>query len=190
MTNSDIPWEPPLAGTEAEHLVGALERLRATFRWKADGLDSAGLQTRIGASTLTLGGLLKHLARADEQCFGMKLSGAPLGPPWDTADWDADPDWDFNSAADDSPEQLYALWDNTIEQSRAKLRGALADGGLDQLVHLGTRDGRHASLRRIVCDLIEEYGRHTGQADLLREAVDGRVGEDPPAGWRPGIATS
>ena len=61
---------------------------------------------------------------------------------------------------------------------------ALADGGLDQLVAAGSDDGRHASLRRLVCDLIEEYGRHTGQADLLREAVDGLVGEDPPTGWQ------
>jgi hypothetical protein len=185
MTNADYPWEPPLAGTEAEHLVGALDRLRTTFRWKADDLDSAGLQTRIGASALTLGGLLKHLARTEEQMFSTKLSGAPLGPPWDATDWDTDADdWDFTSAADDTPEQLYALWDSTIERSRAKLDAALADGGLDQPVHLCWPDGRHASLRRLVCDLIEEYGRHTGHADLLREAVDGRVGEDPPARWR------
>jgi hypothetical protein len=61
----------------------------------------------------------------------------------------------------------------------------LADGGLDQLVHLCWPDGRHASLRRLLCDMIEDYGRHTGHADLLREAVDGRVGEDPPPGWQP-----
>lgn len=190
MADSDYPWEPPLAGTEAEHLVAALDRLRTTFRWKADGLDSAGLQVRIGASSLTLGGLLKHLARADAQCFSTKLSGEPLGLPWDAADWDSDPDWDFNSAAEDTPEQLYALWDDTIERSRAKLEAVLADGGLDQLVHLCWPDGRHVSLRRIVCDLIEEYGRHTGQADLLREAVDGLVGEDPPARWRPRATSS
>jgi hypothetical protein len=182
--DSDYPWEPPLAGTEAEHLVGALERLRATFRWKADGLDAAGLRTRIGASSLTLGGLLKHLARAEDQMFTTKLSGAPLSPPWNAVDWDTDDsDWDFNSAADDTPEQLYALWDDTIERSRAKLNAALADGGLDQLVHLSWPGRGQLSLRRLVCDLIEEYGRHTGHADLLREAVDGRVGEDPPAGW-------
>ena len=69
MTNSDYPWEPPLAGTEAEHLAGALGRLRTTFRWKADDLDAAGLQTRIGASTLTLGGLLKHLAFVEDYTF-------------------------------------------------------------------------------------------------------------------------
>jgi len=184
MTNSDCPWEPPLAGTEAEHLVGALDRLRTTFRWKADGLDSAGLQTRIGASSLTLGGLLKHLALVEEHCSSTRLSGAPPGTPWDAVDWDADPDWEFSSAADDTPEQLYALWDDGVERSRARLNAALADGGLDQLIHLSGPDGRHASLRRLVCDLIEEYGRHTGHADLLREAVDGLVGEDPPAGWR------
>jgi uncharacterized damage-inducible protein DinB len=184
MTNSDYPWEPPLAGTEAEHLVGALHRLRTTFRWKADDLDAAGLQTRIGASSLTLGGLLKHLALVEEHYSSVKLSGEPLGAPWDDVDWDADPDWEFTSAADDTPDQLYALWDRAVEQSRARLDAALADGGLDQLVHVSGPDGGHASLRRLLCDLIEEYGRHTGHADLLREAVDGLVGEDPPAGWR------
>lgn len=182
----DRPWEPPLAGSEAEHLIGALERLRATFRWKVDGLDSAGLQTRLGPSSLTLGGLLKHLARAEAQRFGPKLDGEPMGPPWDAADWDADPDWDFNSAAQNTPEQLYELWDSTVVRSRARLQTALAADGLDQFVHLVWPDGRRASLRRSVFDMIEEYGRHTGHADLIRESVDGRVGEDPPPGWRPG----
>jgi hypothetical protein len=190
MTNSDYWWEPPLAGTEAEHLVGALDRLRTTFRWKADNLDAAGLRARVGASSLTLGGLLKHLARCEDEMFGTKLSGAPMGAPWDTGNWGSDPDWDFNSAADDSPDQLYALWDGTVERSRATLDAAIAAGGLGQPVHLRWPDGRHASLRRLVCDLIEEYGRHTGHADLLREAVDGVVGEDPPPGWRPHVTTS
>ncbi|NUP03712.1 MAG: DUF664 domain-containing protein [Nonomuraea sp.] len=185
MTDTDPWWEPPLAGTEAEHLAGALDRLRATFRWKADDLDQAGLRTRVGASELTLGGLLKHLAHVEDEIFGAKLGGTPLGPPWDTADWDADPDWDFTSAADDTPDSLYALWDTTVERSRARLAAALATGGVDQPVHLTHPDGRQVSLRRLLCDLIEEYGRHTGHADLLREAVDGRAGEDPPAGWHP-----
>jgi hypothetical protein len=183
MTDSDYPWEPPLAGTEAEHLSGALDRLRMTFRWKADDLDAAGLQTRIGASALTLGGLLKHLAAVEDYVFTVKLRGEPVGAPWDTAGGDGDDEWEFTSAAGDSPEQLYALWDGAVERSRARLGAALADGGLDQLAHVSSPDGRHASLRRLVCDLIEEYGRHTGQADLLREAVDGRTGEDPPPGW-------
>lgn len=181
----DPPWEPPLAGTEAEHLIGALERLRATFRWKVSDLDSAGLQARVGASRLTLGGLIKHLARAEAQRFGPMLDGSPIGDPWESADWDADPDWDFTSAADDTPEQLYAMWDSTVDRTRSKLQTCLAAGGLDQLVHLEWSDGSRASLRRSVCDMIEEYGRHTGHADLIRESVDGVVGEDPPAHWRP-----
>jgi hypothetical protein len=184
MTNSDCTWEPPLAGNEAEHLVGALDRLRTTFRWKADDLDAVGLQTRIGASSLTLGGLLKHLAAQEDYAFSTKLSGEPLGSPWDATDWDGTNDWEFTSSANDTPEELYALWDGAVERSRARLEAALADGGLDQLVHVSGPDGSHASLRRLLCDLIEEYGRHTGHADLLREAVDGRVGEDPPAGWQ------
>ncbi len=64
MDATDTPWEPPMAGSETEQLLGALDRLRYTFRWKADGLDAAGLATRLGASSLTLGGLLKHLACA------------------------------------------------------------------------------------------------------------------------------
>ncbi|MBV9253547.1 MAG: DUF664 domain-containing protein [Actinobacteria bacterium] len=185
MSNPDYPWEPPLAGTEAEHLSGALDRLRTTFRWKADDLDAAGLQVRIGASSLTLGGLLKHLALCEEQIFFRKLSGTPYGPPWNEVDFKADPDWEFNSAANDSPEYLYALWDDAVARSQSRLAEALADGGLDQLAHISWPDGRHPSLRRLVCDLIEEYGRHTGHADLLREAVDGRVGEDPPPRWQP-----
>ncbi len=184
MTTNDPPWEPPLAGTEVEHLTGALDRLRMTFRWKAGGLDAAGLQARTGASSLTLGGLLKHLAVIEDYYFTTKLSGAPIGAPWDATGWDGSDDWDFISAADDTPEQLYALWDGAVERSRARLGKALAEDGLDQLVHVSAPDGRHASLRRLVCDLIEEYGRHTGHADLLREAVDGLVGEDPPPEWR------
>jgi len=76
-----------------------------------------------------------------------------------------------------------------VERSRARLDAALAKGGLDQPVQLAHQDGRHANLRRLVCDLIEEYGRHTGHADLLHEAVDGRVGEDPPADGARGPAT-
>jgi hypothetical protein len=184
MTDNDTPWEPPFAGTEVEHLVGALERLRATFRWKADDLDAAGLNTRVGVSTLTLGGLLKHLAAVEDYHFTTKLTGEPVGAPWDATGWDGSNDWEYASAADDSPQQLYALWDGAVERSRARLGKALDNGGLDQPAHVSAPDGRHASVRRLVLDLIEEYGRHTGHADLIREAVDGRVGEDPPAGWR------
>jgi len=178
-------WDPPLAGSEETQLIGALERLRTTFRWKADGLDAAGLAQRAAASSLTLGGLLKHLALVEDHQFGEKYDGAPLGAPWAAVDWDADPDWEFRTAAGDPPQALYALWDDAVERSRQRLAAALAkDGGLGQRV-AASGDGEHASLRRLVTDMIEEYGRHTGHADLLREAADGLTGEDPPHDWRP-----
>jgi len=185
MTDDTRPWEPPLAGDEVAHLLGALDRMRWTFRWKAAGLDAAGLQTRIGASSLTIGGLLKHLAFVEDYTFTTKMRGEPPSEPWRlTFRFDVD-DWVFVSAADDSPEQLYALWDDAVATARARVTAAIADGGLDQRVDIADDSGEHASLRRLIFDLVEEYGRHTGHADLLREAVDGLAGEDPPDGWRP-----
>ena len=186
MSISDTPWEPPIAGTETEQLLGALERQRATFRWKTDDLDEARLNKRIGASDLTLASLLKHLAWVEASGFKKRLTGDPYGPPWDGVDFRADPDWEFRTAADDSPQTLYALWDDAVVRSRERLAAFLAaNGDLGQPVHLSWPDGTHASLRRLLFDLLEEYARHTGHADLLREAIDGRTGEDPPPGWRP-----
>ncbi|QZY29099.1 DUF664 domain-containing protein [Nocardioides coralli] len=176
------PWEPPLAGTEAEQLLGALDRLRWTFRWKAGDLDDSGLRHRLGASSLTLGGLLKHLAWVEDHTTREKLAGESLGAPWEHDGWEDDEDWELTSAALDTPAELYALYDATVERSRSRVAAALAEGGLDQPVHLSDEHGNRASLRRLLCDLVEEYGRHTGHADLLREAVDGRVGEDPTGG--------
>jgi hypothetical protein len=186
---TEYPWEPPLAGTEVEHLLGALNRLRSTFRFKADGLDAEGLSTRIGASSLTLGGLLKHLALHEDYTTRVKFKGAKLGTPWEELGPDGSETWEFDTAAQDSPEQLYAYWDDAVARSRQVVAEALANGGLDQDAHVAWPEGHHATLRRLLFDQLEEYGRHTGHADLLREAVDGRVGEDPPAGWRPASGT-
>ena len=172
--------EPPVAGDETATLVGSLERQRATFAWKSGGLDAAGLRATVGASSMTLGGLLKHLALVEDQYFSRRLLDRDPAPPWDTVDWTADPDWDWHSAAEDSPEQLYALWRDAVARSRSILTEALARDGLGQLARRRWPDGRAPSLRRILIDLIEEYARHTGHADLIRESVDGLVGEDPP----------
>ena len=195
---TETPWEPPLAGTEVEHLLGALNRLRTTFRWKADGLDAEGLSARVGASALTLGGLLAHLAFVEDHMSTVRLSGQPMGEPWaslvggretddgpgpDAGDDGGDPTFSLGNLL--APEDLYALWDGAAERARARVTAALERGGPEQLVALSMPDGRHASLRRVLFDVVEEYGRHTGHADLLRESVDGRVGEDPPPGWAP-----
>jgi hypothetical protein len=174
------PPEPPLAGDETATLVGSLERQRATLAWKCGGLDAAGLRATHPPSSITLGGLLKHLALVEDDTFSRKLLGRNPGAPWDTVDWDADPDWEWRSAAEDSPEQLMTLWRDAVARSRSVVKEALAAGGLDQLGRFTTSRGESPSLRRILIDLIEEYARHVGHADLIRESVDGLVGEDPP----------
>lgn len=182
MTNPEsnaILTEPPIAGNELDTLVGALERQRRYIAWKCGGLDSAGLQARLGPSSMTLGGLLKHLALVEDDVFSVKLHGRERQGPWNTVDWDAHPDWEWRSAAEDSPEQLMSLWQDAVGRSRTLVAAAIADGGLDRPAAFTWPDGRTPSLRRFMMDMIEEYARHLGHADLIRESVDGLVGEDP-----------
>jgi uncharacterized damage-inducible protein DinB len=169
--------EPPLAADEVATLLGYLDYQRATLAWKARGLDAAGLRATVGASSMTLGGLLKHMALVEESWFSRRLHARDRQPPWDTVDWQADPDWEWHSAAEDTPEQLFALWQGAVARSRSLVAEALADGGLEQLAKRGWPDGRLPSLRWILCHMIEEYARHNGHADLLRESVDGQTGE-------------
>src|SRR5690348_12631187 len=88
MTDTARPWEPPMAGTEAEHLAAALDRLRTSVRGKADDLDAAGLAARIGASELTLGGLLLHMALVEDDVFTRRLDGASYAGPWGELGYD------------------------------------------------------------------------------------------------------
>ncbi|WP_233149748.1 DUF664 domain-containing protein [Kineosporia sp. A_224] len=172
--------EPDMAADEVEMILFALERSRAQFAWKAGGLDAAGLARSCPPSTLTLGGLLKHLALV-EDLSRHRITGESPGQPWDSLDRDAlGPQWPFTSAADDSPEDLYALWQGATERMSAVLATVLADGGLDRPLSWTSADGRTPNVRRLLTDLHDEYARHVGHADLLREAVDGLVGEDPP----------
>lgn len=172
--------EPPFAGDEISTLLGSLERQRATLAWKCSGLDAAGLRATLGASSITLGGLLKHLALAEHNTFSRKLLDRGATPPWDTVDWDADPDWDWTSAAQDTPDQLMTCWQEAVAHSRAAVIQALgANGGPEQLAAFTISSGESPSLRRLLVDMIEEYARHVGHADLIRESVDGLTGEDP-----------
>jgi uncharacterized damage-inducible protein DinB len=169
--------EPPVAAGEIATLLGFLDYQRATLQWKCGGLDAAGLTAKVGVSSMTLGGLLKHMAYVESEWFSRRLLGQDRQPPWDTVDWKADPDWDWHSAADDSPEQLFGLWQTAVDRSRGVVATALAEGGLGQVAPWSWPDGQSPSLRWIVCHMIEEYARHNGHADLLRESVDGQTGE-------------
>jgi uncharacterized damage-inducible protein DinB len=169
--------EPPLAADETATLLGFLDYQRATLAWKCAGLDEGALNTKVAASTMTLGGMLKHMALVEEGWFSRSLHGREQQPPWDAVDWDADPDWDWHSAALDSPDQLRALWQESVARARECVAEALAEGGLDQLAKRTWPDGSAPSLRWILSHMIEEYARHNGHADLIRESVDGETGE-------------
>lgn len=173
--------EPPLAGDEVGTLLTFLDFQRATFAWKCGGLDAEGLGATVGASAMTLGGMMKHLAYVEDDWFGHWLHGLELQPPWDKVDWDADPDWDWTSAAADTPARLEAQWRESAARARAIVADALARGGPGLLgEYRSERTGEAPNLRRILLDMIEEYARHIGHADLIRETVDGLVGEGPP----------
>jgi uncharacterized damage-inducible protein DinB len=169
--------EPPPAGDEAATLLGFLDYQRATLAWKARGLDADQLRASIAPTTMTLGGLLKHLALVEDQWFSVFLHGREYHAPWDTVDWQADNDWDWHSAADDPVEELWAVWEAAVERSRTAVAEVLAGGDLGRLALRSWKDGRTPNLRWIVTHMIEEYARHNGHADLLREAIDGQTGE-------------
>jgi len=171
---------PAQARTEAEALTAVLERNRRTFAWKASGLDETGLRATTAASTMTLGGLVKHLALVEADWFAVKLAGQNYGEPWEAVDFDADPDWEWRTGAQDSPDEVYALWRAAVERSRKLVAEVLEERGLDGPASVTWPDGRTPTVRVMVLDMIEEYARHTGHADILREAVDGRVGEGAP----------
>jgi uncharacterized damage-inducible protein DinB len=169
--------ETPRAADEVTTLLAFLEQQRAIVAWKCADLSPAALTTTLGKSTMTLGGLLKHLANTEDAWCSWRLHGHDRHAPWDTIDWAADPTWDWHSAATDTPERLHTLWEESVTRSRTLVTEALTDGGLDRLAHRPAPDGIRPSLRWILLHLIEEYARHAGHADLIRESIDGTTGE-------------
>lgn len=169
--------EPPPHGTEAATLIGFLDFQRDTLEWKTSGLDASQMSSTIHPTTMTLGGLLKHVAYVEDDWTSRWLHGIDRPEPWASIDWSIDPDWEWNSARDDDPDELIALWRRSVERSQRLIDQAITDGGLDQPAARSWPDGRAPSLRWILVHLIEEYARHNGHADLLRQAADGSTGE-------------
>ncbi len=169
--------EPPLHATERETLLGFLDYQRATFAWKTRGVDRDGLNLRVAASSLSLGGMLKHLAAVEDYWFSYWLDGADLAEPFAHIDLETETDWEWESARHDSPDYLRSLWEDFAERSRTRVSAALERGDLSQSTARLSPSGESPSLRWVLCHMIEEYARHNGHADLLREAVDGEVGE-------------
>ena len=171
--------DPPLRGTEAATLLGFLNYHRDTLRMKASGLSADQLAATLPPSTMTLGGLLKHLALVEDNWFSVVLHGHDDAEPWRSVDWEADRDWEWHTAFQDSPAELFRLYDDAIAASDRLIKQALAKDGLDTLSARASRrpDEGRFSLRWIVTHMIEEYSRHNGHADLVRESIDGSTGE-------------
>jgi len=169
--------EPPLEGGEVATLLGFLDYQRATLEWKCRGLSDEQLRVALAPSAMTLGGLLKHMALVEDGWFTEVVGGEPVPEPWASAY--ADDDWEWTSAGDDPGEELRALWAERVERSRAIVATRLRQGedaALSQAHAAWGGQGR-VSLRWVLVHMIEEYARHNGHADLIRESIDGQTGE-------------
>jgi uncharacterized damage-inducible protein DinB len=172
-SSSEVP-------SEAESLLSVLDRNRRTFAWKTSGLDEKGLRATTAARAMTLGGLIKHVALVEADWLAVKLAGQEYGTPWDGVDFDANPDWEWRTGALDAPDDVHALWRDAVERSRELVAEVIKERSLDGPASFTWPDGRTPTVRAMLLDMVEEYARHTGHADILREAVDGRVGENAP----------
>lgn len=162
----------PLVAGEKETLLQLLAFQRDTMRWKCSGLSAEQLAYQHAPSELSLGGLLKHLAVVESGWVNLTFAGGVESPSWWSQYEQETEGWAFRTAAADSPEQLFAWLD---ESQRVTEEVVAATADLDELSQ-GTIDGDRCSLRWILLHLVQEYGRHLGHADLIREAVDGTVG--------------
>jgi len=119
------------------------------------------------------------MARVEDSWFTKVIGGQSMPEPWASADAEAGREWAWHSAANDSGDDLRALWAERVGRSRAVVRARLDEGG-DAALGLAYPawggQGR-ASLRWVLMHMVEEYARHNGHADLIRESIDGQTGE-------------
>jgi uncharacterized damage-inducible protein DinB len=168
---------PNTAATEGEAatLSAFLDYQRMTLEWKCSGLDDAQLATRLPTSALSLGGMLRHLSRVEDYWFGeVAARGTDSLPPWSWMEWAQE--WD--DAATIPGDDLRRTWDERVANSQAVVDARLAEGtaALDERFPAWDGNGT-VTLRWILVHMIEEYARHNGHADVLREAIDGATGE-------------
>ena len=155
--------------TERESLDHFLEWQRETLLWKCAGLTGEQLASRpLPTTELSLAGLIRHMAAVERWWFRIHFLGQKsLEILYETEE---DRDSDFHAADADSAEADYAIYLEEVDQ----VRRAVAGHGLDEMFE--SRRGRMLTLRWVCLHMIQEYARHAGHADLLREAIDGATG--------------
>ncbi|MGH1487820.1 MAG: DinB family protein [Acidimicrobiales bacterium] len=168
----DRPPAPaiPLQGDERTLLLAFLDFYRAALVDRAFGLSHEQLQVAHPPATLTLSRLLGHMAFVEQFWFRERFDGLELGEPWASLDWETDRDAEMALAQVWPVEQLLATFNDSVADSRARVEAAVS---LDQLSAKSADDGQQWNLRWILIHMIEEYARHCGHADLIREAIDG-----------------
>jgi len=163
--------EPPFHADERAMLDGWLEYHRGTLEHKCSGLSPAQLVERsVPPSTMSLLGLVRHMAEVERNWFRRCFAGADDAPPIYYSD--DDPDGDFDNADESGVAEAFATWHAECEHARAIAAPASLDAR-----SAAERHGETVSLRWILTHMIEEYARHNGHADLLRERIDGATGD-------------
>ena len=159
---------PPTTGDERATLEGYLDYHRDTLRWKCAGLTADQLKARpLPTTNLSLLGLVRHLADVERSWFRRRVTGEDAPPIFYT---EAEPDLDIDPPPDADPDADFAAWQAEVDACTA----AAAARGLDETFTAWLGD---VSLRWLYHHMIEEYARHNGHADLLRQAIDGATGE-------------
>ncbi len=167
------PSDPARRSDELAMLTAFVDYFRTVLLRKADGLTQEQLAATIAASTLTIGALIRHMTFVEDHWFDNTFAGLPDREPWASADWDTDPDWEMTTASGMSFADLRIDFDEACDRSRSHVDAAPA---LDALATAGDTNDP-VTLRWILIHMIEEYARHCGHADLIRESIDGRVGD-------------
>jgi hypothetical protein len=160
---------PPTTGSARSQLDGWLDFERATLLHKCNGLKVAQLKVRpVATSSLSLLGIVRHMTFVEQLWFETVFAGRETVGYYKT---DADRDADFNDLDSVAAEEVFDLFVRTVELSRE-----LASGHAESELAAAPRRGREVDLHWIYVHMIEEYARHNGHADLIRELVDGATG--------------
>jgi hypothetical protein len=181
MDYTDIPFADCTVGSEGEMLLFALDRVHRQFAWESGGLDDAQLLQRHPPSKLTVAGTILHLAKVEENWTALAAGRAP-GYPVIGADGKGHDDEEWHLTPPIDPEEIYQVWYETIGRCRREWTELIADGGLGSgLDHVLELDPDYpTNRRRRLVDILEENLLHTGQTSVIRESIDGLVGNDPP----------
>ncbi len=169
MTRPEAP-DIPFAADERTMLLAFLDFYRAALKDRAWGLDHEQLQRTLAPSTLTLSRIIGHMAWVEDLWFSVRFSGEEPLALWAGIDWDADGDGEMTLAQSWSVEELMAHFDAATDDSN---RRTAASSSLDQLSSQPTWTEERWDLRWILIHMIEEYARHCGHADFIRESIDG-----------------